>query len=185
MNDLMMELLTDYGNYRTRKFTDVWNDEPAFTAEYKKTAFYKMWKAADDSLQVLYYLLYSRYGNNTVGSSDENQFKYQIFSTMAMYGGAWEKRKEVQEEVRELTLEDFTQGTFMIYNHAFNNGSELKEKVLPGINEQSTSDIQYAKPKALADALALVLTDVTESFLDEFKRYFITVVTPQCPLWYK
>ena len=37
---------------------------------------------------------------------------------------------------------------------------------------------------AYAMLIALLETDVTESFLDKFKKLFLKVVQPELPLWY-
>ena len=42
----------------------------------------------------------------------------------------------------------------------------------------------YYMMDAYAMLIALLETDVTESFLDKFKKLFLKVVQPELPLWY-
>ena len=78
-----------YGNFRNRKFTDIFGKVEDFSAEYKASPLYVTNnKISDASISVLYYLLYSNYGNSTIASDDENQFKFQLFTTIFEYGPA-------------------------------------------------------------------------------------------------
>lgn len=183
MTDAMYQNL--YGNYRNVKFTDVWNNAEAFVAEYKENGITVT--INDTSINLLYYLLYARYGNSTIASSDVNQFKYKLFSIIFMYGPTWEKRLEVQKGIRELTLEEVQKGGKAIYNTALNPNqapttASLEE--LKFINQQNTSNFVKSKVDAYAIIIGLLETDVTEEFIGQFKKLFLTVVSPELPLWY-
>ena len=174
-----------YGSYRQVTFTDVWGDAQSFLSEYKSNGIQTT--ISEQSATTLYYLLYSRYGNSTVASSDTNRFKYDVWGTIFSYGPTWEKRLEIQEKLRELTDDDLFTGAKQIYNHAFHNGappatSYLDE--LPAINEQNTSKHKKAKMDAYAMLISLLETDVTQQFLDKFKKLFLIVVQPEKSLWY-
>lgn len=174
-----------YGSYRQVTFTDVWGDAQSFLSEYKSNGIQTT--ISEQSATTLYYLLYSRYGNSTVASSDTNRFKYDVWGTIFSYGPTWEKRLEIQEKLRELTDDDLFTGATQIYNHAFHNGappatSYLDE--LPAINEQNTSKHKKAKMDAYAMLISLLETDVTQQFLDKFKKLFLIVVQPEKSLWY-
>lgn len=174
-----------YGNYRNKKFTDIWTDEDAFYSDYVENGIPVT--ISEKSATLLFYLLYARYGNSTIASSDETQFKYKVFSTIFMYGPTWEKRLEIQKEIRELTLEEVQKGGKAIYNTALNPNqapttASLEE--LKYINSQNTSNFIKSKVEAYAIILNLLETDVTEEFIGMFKKLFLTVVSPELPLWY-
>lgn len=174
-----------YGNYRNRKFTDIWNNVTAFLTDYKGSGIEPI--ISDDSATLLYYLLYARYGNSTVASSDETQFKYKVFSTVFMYGPTWEKRLEIQKAVRELSLEEIQKGGKAIYNTALNPNQSPTTAALEElkyINQQNTSNFVKSKVDAYAILIDLLETDVTEEFIGQFKKLFLTVVSPELPLWY-
>ena len=97
-----------YGNYRQYKFTDVYDNADDFVADYKDNGFPTTIK--DDSANVLFYLLYSRYGNNTIASSDLTRFKYKMFGTVWQYGPTWEKKLDIQKMLREYTEEQILAG---------------------------------------------------------------------------
>ena len=174
-----------YGNYRTRKFADIWPSVDAFLKDYQESAIPQKLKTADAT--TLYYLLYARYGNSSIANSDENQFKYKVFSTIYIGGATWAKKQEIQDKLREMTEDEILAGTKAINNHAYNpQTAPTTDTVeeLNYINEQGT--LNYKKGKVdgymwLKDALK---TDVTKSFIDKFEDLFMAVVVPTGPLWY-
>lgn len=174
-----------YGNYRQVKFTDVYPDVATFLAEYNNNGIKTT--ISQDSATTLYYLIYSRFGNSVIASSDTNRFKYDLFGTIFSYGPTWEKKLDIQEKLRNLTDDELFAGATQIYNHAYNPGTAPSTGTLdelPAINEQNTSKYKKDKMSGYAMLVNLLDTDVTESFISKFKKLFITVVQPELPLWY-
>lgn len=174
-----------YGNYRTRKFADIWPSADAFIQDYQASAIPQKLKVADAT--TLYYLLYARYGNSSIANSDENQFKYKIFSTIYIGGATWAKKQEIQDKLREMPEDDILAGTKAIYNHAFNpQTAPTTDTVdeLEYINEQNTTKYKKSKLDGYALLWAILNDGVTERFLREFRYHFLVVVEPQVPLWY-
>ena len=175
-----------YGNYRTRKFTDIFPIEQTFVDEYETAGIPPM-LADDSSVRTLYYLLYARYGNSNIASSDENQFKYKLWSIIYSYGPSWEKRVEIQKNLRELTEDDLITGATTIYNHSYNpstapSTSTLDELIT--IDDQNTTKAKRSKLDAYAYLWDLLDTDVTTEFLNKFQNLFLRIVEPELPLWY-
>lgn len=179
-----------YGNYRTRTFSDIFSDEETFLGEFNDSAF-GLSLEGDDNFQnassLIFYLLYARYGNSNIASSDENRFKYQVFSIMFQYGPTWAKELAVQQAIRNANVDDFRAGGKNIMNSAQNpssapSTSSLEELLY--INQQNTS----TSTRSLADGYALMLSllkeDVTENFIKRFQKLFLTIVKPEEPLWY-
>lgn len=174
-----------YGNYRQVKFTDVYPDVDTFLTEYNSNGIKTT--ISQESATTLYYLIYSRFGNSVIASSDTNRFKYDLFGTIFSYGPTWEKRLEIQEKLRDLTDDDLFAGATQIYNHAYNPGTAPSTNYideLPAINEQNTSKHKKDKMSGYAMLMSLLETDVTERFLDKFKKLFLKIVQPERPLWY-
>lgn len=175
-----------YGNYRNRKFTDIWGDVDAFLEDYTSAGIPT--SITTTSATTLFYLLYARYGNSTVASSDENQFKYKVMSIIFQYGPTWEKRLEVQKELRELDLEELRESSRVIYNHSYNPSTTpgtTEDDILETINDQNVTKHKRSKTDAYALLIGLLDTDVTEEFISKFKKLFLTVVSPELPLWYE
>lgn len=182
-----------YGNYRQKKFTDLYGVVNDFITDYKNLNpdFVNGIPVtiSDDSISTLFYLLYARYGNSTIASSDETQFKYKLFSTIFMYGPTWEKRLEVQNALRGMDLDELRESSKAIYNHAFNPATAPKmddsgEHIMDYINDQNVTLHKRSKTDAYALLIGLLETDVTNEFLDKFKKLFLTIVEPELPLWY-
>lgn len=174
-----------YGNYRQVKFTDVYPNVDTFLGEYNNNGIKTT--ISQDSATTLYYLIYSRFGNSVIASSDTNRFKYDLFGTIFSYGPTWEKRLDIQEKLRNLTDDELFTGSTLIQNHAFNPGTAPSTGTLdelPAINEQNTNKHKKDKMSGYAMLVSLLDTDVTESFISKFKKLFITVVQPELPLWY-
>lgn len=176
-----------YGSYRTRKFTDIFPDLTSFITEYEDTEALQAF-SKQETLSTLYYLLYARYGNSHIAYTDENQFKYGMLSVMFMYGPTWEKRLEVQANIRALSEEDILKGGKAIYNHSFNPSSAPSTGTLDElltINDQNTTNYKKSKLEGYSMLIDLLDTDVTEEFISKFKKLFIQVLAPDYPLLYE
>lgn len=183
MNDYRSPFL--YGSYRNRTFTQIWESAEAFLADYTGAGIPAT--ISNDSATTLYYLLYARYGNSTIASFDETQFKYKVFTLIFMYGPTWEKRLELQQEIRGTELEEFLKGSIAIYNHAQNPStapSTQSMEELPYIDNQNVQKYRRSRAEAYTNLIALLETDVTAYFLDRFKNLFLVVVEPEKPLWF-
>ena len=188
---------TDYQIFKTRTFSDIFEpseeDKEAgrtesaavFLYTYKNIGITPIIK--DATATNLFYLLYAQYGNSHIAASDEHQFIYRLFSIVFMYGPTWEKRLDIQTNLRGLTESDLLQGAKHIYNHAYNPGTEpatgdLEE--LDAINEQNTQNYKRSKLDAYGALWDLLSIDVTKSFLDKFKDLFIKIIASGKPLLY-
>lgn len=175
-----------FGNYWTKKFTDFYSTVDLFKEDYKSNGLPV--KLNDTSIETLYYLLYARYGNSHIMNFDETQFKYKLFSIIFMYGPTWEKRLEIQDNLRNLTEDEIREGTSTINNFAQATGSSSTNtkttKNLNGVNNQSRTMYEKDKLSAYNNLIGLLETDVTKEFIDKFKQLFLLVARPQEPLYY-
>ena len=101
--------------YDTNLFCEIWDSSDKFLADYNNTGteFTNQVPTtiSQENALMTYLLLFSRYGNNPIANYDVNQFKNKIFTIIWQYGPAWEKRLSMQEDIRNLTLQEITQGT--------------------------------------------------------------------------
>ena len=177
-----------YGNFRQVKFTDVFPDVQVFLSLYSDNGGIPAKFSSQDTAKTLYYLLYARYGNSVIASSDTNQFKFKLLSIIYSYGPAWEKRLEIQDKLRALTEDEITTGNTTIMNHAYNPStapSTTSLEELTYINEQDTNKSKRSKMDAYSFLWDLLDTDVTTEFLNRFSALFLKVVQPELPLWYE
>ena len=166
----------------TKTFVNIFDDYDTFKDEYDESAFNGV--LTNTNLEILYYILYSRYGNSPIVDFDENQFKYKLFSIIWQYGPTWQKRLDIQKEIRD--LQDITQGSFAIYNSALNpeqtpKTGDLTE--LEYINSQNTTNYKKSKMDAYTQLWNLLATDVTEYFLDRFSVLFKKFISPKTYLY--
>lgn len=174
-----------YGSYRQKKFTDVYDSVEKFLADYNGVGLPTT--ISQGSAQTLYYLLYGRYGNDVIASSDINRFKYRLFGIIFQYGPTWEKRLEIQEKLRGLSEDEILTGSRQIYNNAQNPSTEPSTDTtdeLQYINEQNVTKNRRGKLDAYAMLMELLRSDVTNELLTKFKTLFLTVIEPEEPLYY-
>lgn len=175
-----------YGSYRQRTFAEIFPDVDSFVDEFVASPFGNA--ITDTNRRLLYYMLYANYGNSPISNADENQFRYRVWSTIFMYGPAWEKRLEVQDKLRKLSEDELLKGGKAIYNHAFNPNNSPSTQALEEldyINDQNTTNYKKSKLEGYGALLTLLETDVTKEFIDKFRPLFLKFVTPEYPLYYE
>lgn len=171
--------------YSTVTFTDVWDNVDDFKFDLSNSAFNNCLK--QDSVNILFYLLYARYGNNPIANRDINQWKFKMFSVMFQYGPTWEKRLDIQNKLRAISDDELLKGAKAIYNTALNPSTQPSTGSLDEltyINSQNTTNYKKSKMDAYAQLLELLEVDVTEEFLVKFKKCFKVFVAPEKPLIY-
>lgn len=176
-----------YGNYRTRTFTQIFPDEATFNNEWLYCGLYQSGLITPTSISQIYYLLYAKYGNSAIASSDETQFMYKVFSIIYQYGPTWEKRLGIQSIIRGLSESELVQGTKAINNHAYNPSTDPSvdsDNELNYINDQNVTKYKKSKLEAYATVMNLLKDDYTAEFINRFKKLFLTIVEPELPLWY-
>lgn len=173
-------MYSNFQDFYNIKFTDAYPDVGEFLNDFRTVGIPA--QITEDSATTLYYLLYARYGNSTIANADNNQFKYKLFATIWQYGPTWEKRLAIQKKLRELSLEDGSEiyrGGKAIYNTALNpetapSTGDLDE--LNYINSQNTTNYKKSKLEGLALLNQLLVTDVSNEFLNKFQKLFIKVL---------
>lgn len=165
--------------YNNIKFTDVFPNVAAFSQLYTENGLPK--KVSYESINTIYYLLYARYGNNPIANNDRNQFIYKLFAIIFQYAPAWEKKLQIQENIRGLSDAEIMQGSKTIYNHALNPSTDPTTATLEEldyINDQNTTNFKRNKLEAYGAWLDLIANDVTEEFILRFKPLFRQFIAP-------
>ena len=187
--------------YDTNLFCDIWESSDEFLADYKNTGEEYTNQVpttiTDNNAIMTYLLLFSRYGNNPIANYDVTQFKTKIFTIIWQYGPAWEKRLEMQSNIRGLTLQEIQTGTATswssegeqsqtnegsdstINNHAFNPSTAP--------NTQTTNELNYIDQQNVAkgtDSRTISGSDskttgqtVTKSKMDAYAQLWELVAT--------
>ena len=177
--------------YITKTFTGVWDRYEKFKQDYDELIPLLSGGTTplkDDNVKATFYLLYARYGNNPIVNYDEMQFKMKVFSVIVTYGPTWERKKGIQNTLRNLTEDQLVQGAKQIYNHAFNpstdpSTNELEE--ITHINDQNVTNNKKSKMEAYSILWANLHVDSTDEYLNKFKNCFSRFVGDQYPIIYK
>lgn len=175
-----------YGNNHNLTFTEVWNNVEDFMEDVKSSPLYNGIK--DEHLKILFYLLYSNYGNSNIAFNDYNLFKFKVYSIIYSKGLKWSRNVELQKKLTELEDNEILRGTMAIYNSSLNpseGGTTTTEigEIADYVNQQNVT--KYAKNYIDAySTYSNSLRDVSSSFINEFKKLFIIVVRPDFPNYY-
>ena len=156
----------------TPTFAEMYESPEAFLAEYTNGIF--PMTITEANCRTLYFLLYARYGNEEIADTiDINQWRAQLFSIIWQHGPAWEKKLQIQEEIRGWDKDEIHEGAEEIYNTAAHPGKALPEDgIVKGINGQNRSLRKKDKMSAYSYLTAILETDITEEFLIRFKSLF-------------
>lgn len=173
------------GNYT---LSDLYNTFEVFRTEFNDTVFKNCIDEAH--LQILYYLLYAKYGNAEIAGTDTNMWKYRLFSTIYQYAPSYFRKRDIQDAIIKLDLNDdeILKGTKAIYNTAQNPSTtpttgSLEE--LEYINIQNTTNYKRSKIDAFSNLYSLISKDLLSELLDKFTRLFKTVLSPYKPVLYE
>lgn len=177
-------------NYNTKTFNQVFENLETFKEEYVTSGLYDGINIIkDESINVLYYLLYAKYGNTPIANYDVNQFKYKMWSIIFQYGPTWEKELQIQNRLQEINLDndEWLEGATSIYNHAYNPGSEPSTQSLNEltyINDQNVTKTKKSKLNAYNELMVLLKTNVTNIFINQFAVCFKKFVGYENPIIY-
>lgn len=175
-----------YGNFRQNKLTDVWRNSDEFLSDMTNMEI--PLNISIQSTKTLYWLLYSKYGNDIIASSDTNRFKYRVAALIFEYGPTWEARLNIQDKLRGLSDEELLKGSISIQNTAVNPGTKPTTQTteeLPGVSDQVVNKFKRDKLSAYNNLYELLKTDVTEGFLQKFDKLFLVNLQPELPLLYE
>lgn len=176
-------------NYDTKLFKEVWETPTEFATDVENSGIPVLFKASTKTttLNTLFWLLYARHANDPIANLDINQWKYRVYSIIYQYGPTWEKRLEIQQNVRNLTLDELKKGSKAIYNKAFNPSSDPSTDTLDEIeyiNEQNTTNYKRADIEAYSIQWDAMKVDVSEVFLRQFDKLFKVFVSHEHPTIY-
>lgn len=174
-----------YGRYRTNTFNEEFPTVEDFIDFYNNNGGIPI-TIKEKNAQTLYYLLSARYGECHIAMSSYNRFKYSVMAIIFQYGPTWEKRFEIQENIRKLSIEEIQEGTLAVTNNALNPGNKLTEadELIKNVNNQSRTNYKISKLNAYAKLYELLATDVTEEFIAKFNKLFSKFSFPSDPLFY-
>lgn len=180
-------------SYNTMTFSEVWGDSDIFMEEYLDSPFAKNYThlhygetigdiTYPNNVELLFALLYARYGNSPIANKDVYQFKNKLFSIIFKYGLTWEKKLELQDKIRNLSENELLQGNKTIYNKAYHNGqapstNELEETTY--IDEQNTANYKRGKIDSYLLQWQGLSNDVTSDFISRFQVCFKKIIAPE------
>lgn len=179
-----------YGGYRTRTLAQIWPTFDEFKEAYSKSALAIEFTPEGENgltMSQLYYMLYAHYGNSHIAYSDENQFKYYLYTLIYQYGPTVIRKREIRGRLLSLSDDELTAGGKAIYNSALNPSTAPSTSTLDElltINSQNTTNYKKSTVEGLTTFLNLIEDDPVDAFVHRFRQLFIQVLSPDYPLLY-
>lgn len=125
-----------YPIYETETFKDIFPDYQTFHSKLQDNPLFTNVTIND---AFVYYLLYGRYANSPIANLDTTQFEYKFFGILWQYYPTWQKRLNVQEALRDLSLNDLIDNGKIedLFQHSGTNGNTRSGSV---VVDQDTTD---------------------------------------------
>ena len=169
---------THFKHFDNARLNEYYPNFETFKDDYDNLGIPKVFNN-EETLQLCYYVLMTRYGFSTVRGYNYDMFRPILFTRIWQYGGTWEKRLQIQEKLRSLSLDagsEIYRGSKAIYNTALNPDTPPTTEELDFISSQNTTTYKKSTIEGLANLNAMLTTDVTEEFLDKFANLFKQII---------
>lgn len=175
--------MSDTMLFTNKLFSDVFPTSDTFIAYFKTTPFYAIpvsTMLTDTTLELIYILLYNKYGNNEIINFSENQFKSKLCGIVWAVGPVWLTKLKIQEKLWSLGINDDSEifkGSTAFYNHAMHDEtapSTLTTEELPYINDQNVTKYKKSKLEGLMMYADTLNDRITDDFINKFRRLFKT-----------
>lgn len=166
-------------------FFDIYTTQSDFTDDLSNNySFFKPDDMTDDYITKTYWLLAARFGDQAIsGYTDEGRWKLRLFQCLNQYGPVWEKKSELQKQIRALTLDQLKETGKVINNSALNPNNEPTTEELNFISAQSTSKSTMSNIDALNLQYVALDDDLDKVYTDHFKPLFSKFLLPDSPLY--
>lgn len=163
--------------YNNLTFSQVFPSVDLFQNDWE--SFIALKNIPEDKAQLTWYLLTAQYGSTPIANQTADLFKIKVFSTMYQYGPSWVKKLEIQETIRELSVDELRTGAKNIYNRALNPDTAPTTDTIDEItyiNEQNVQKTIKSPLQAYNELKMILEDDVTKEYISRFKKFFRNVV---------
>lgn len=169
-------------------FKEVFDNYATFKTSWELTPFATYTEGSetkhllsDGTLQQLYYLIYARYNESHIVATNVEQWKARFWSITFQFAPTWQKRLEIQQNLRDLTENEIRTGIVQKVTRGFNpstipSGPNTGDQEIDSVDSQSLMKYSKGKLEGYSNLTDLLKTDVTVNFLAKYKPLFRTVL---------
>lgn len=171
-------------NYTPRTFLEVFPTSDSFYENWHSAPYEVLTELSVSTINIIYNLLVSRYGNSHITGNNEDLWKKRISATIFQFAPTWEKKLEIQKKLRSLNDTELLTGSKVVYDKSYNpstvieGGPNNEFGEIDTVNEQTKSKNVRSKMEAYAMLTDLLDRDITEEFITRFKTLFRRVIAP-------
>lgn len=181
MNGLNLNIFQNTGMW-TKTFSDVYSSYEDFVNDYNLFSALTVIPFKDNSfLEHIYLSLMGEYASNNLSNMSEDQFKIRFWTRVNQYGPQYERELTIQKDLVQITEDELTKSSSVIYNSAINPSQSVEDPSNTLIKELNTQNTTFHKRSKL-DAYAYLKdllnggTDLTKQFIKRFKDLFTVVL---------
>lgn len=168
-----------------KTFFDIYPTQDEFTNDLNGS--YNVFKPddmTDKYINKTYWLIAARFGDQAInGYTDEGRWKLRLFETIDTYGPTWEKKLELQKQIRALTLSQLKETGKLINNTALNPNNEPTTEELDYVSSQNTSKSTISDVDALNMQYVSLNDGLDRDYMDHFSKLFSKFLLPDVPLY--
>lgn len=163
----------------TKTFIEIYPTSTDFVNSFRKSSF-SSYITDDIYLEMTYELLLSKYENSHIACLTSDSFIKKVNSTIFMYGPSWVRKLSIQDRLRELSEQEITTGAVSKFTHGYNPsdvpGTANSDTEIETVNEQSLNKYTKGKLDGYANLLELLKEDVTNTYINKFRKLFMLVI---------
>lgn len=163
----------------TKTFIEVYPTSDDFISSFRSSGMSDYIKE-DKYLGITYELLLSKYEKSHIASLTDTSFKSKVNATIFQYGPIWIKKLEIQDRLVSLTEAEIMAGSVAKttggYNPSNVPGTANSDTEIETVNQQSLQKYTKSKLDAYAGLNELLKTNVTNTYLNQFKKLFMNVI---------
>lgn len=183
-----------YIDYNNLTIEDVFTSDIDFLTQFKSGPYYNKggFNMTDDEITLAFNLVYSRFAVNPIANASADIFRIKFFAILWQYGPKWALDVQIQAKLRGLGLDansEIYKGSKAIYNraeHPETAPSDTSLEELEYITGQQTTNYKKSTLEGLASLEELLRNDVTEAFINQFRKLFSKFVNDdRCILVYE
>lgn len=170
----------------SKTFSDLYPSFENFKADLNLYGY--KFTLTEDELKLIFIMLVTKYGDSEIISfRNEYRWKMKLQYIIFTYGKEWALKKQIQEQILNLTDEDLLNSSIQITNRADNPATEPSTKELEElkyINSQVAQGTKRDKLSILILKYSSIMSQANESFIDRFQELFSKFPLGDKPIWY-
>lgn len=159
--------------YNTKTFNQIYKNAETMLSDYLASPFGSLNYVTNATVNLTFALLTAKHGNSPIKNLSEEQFKMKLFSLIMSYGPTFQKKLDLQKQLRDLTADEMLEGNKQISDAVDNpEYANFAGQELDGITRQNVSRLKKSKIQGISDLWNMLSPDLTGEYIAQFNQLF-------------